>query len=468
MLVASGTVTGILLLEFYLQSANTQVGLAEETVARACHDLADRYQLFLSRGTGSVEDAVKQELVGVVEAALARSPGVEGGIWKGGAGSLAYAFPTYEGTGPKTDVPAAELSTIGQVNADALRNEQPVTVRRVGPSQVLVIYACPLSGPLPEMTAWTMARVFTATSRAYNQLLIGLAVLALTVGGSAVWLARILYSWSRKITRLETALAAREARDINLPALAPTGERELDRLVDALNAAGARLARERQRATVAERLAPVGQLAAGLAHEIRNPIAAMRLKAENALATTDDARRVSALQSILEQVGRLDALLRDLLAMTQRREPHVTDVDLAAFLDRTMEPHLELAAAKGIRVEVGTVEQADTKPQFDDEQMQRALDNLILNALQSRSSAVAIEAEHRGLYLCLRVRDTGTGVPEGIRERMFEPFVTGRAEGTGMGLAVVREIARTHGGEARYVPTTDGAVFEIEVPWRPS
>jgi signal transduction histidine kinase len=66
------------------------------------------------------------------------------------------------------------------------------------------------------------------------------------------------------------------------------------------------------------------------------------------------------------------------------------------------------------------------------------------------------------------VRDTGAGVPASIRERLFEPFVSGRADGTGLGLAVVREIARGHGGEAKYVPTTQGAVFEIEVPWRPS
>ena len=99
--------------------------------------------------------------------------------------------------------------------------------------------------------------------------------------------------------------------------------------------------------------------------------------------------------------------------------------------------------------------------------MHRALDNLILNAIENTPPRGSIEvtAEHHAGKLRLLVRDTGQGVPDSVRERLFEPFITGRAEGTGLGLAVVREIARAHGGEARLVPTSEGAEFEIEVPW---
>jgi signal transduction histidine kinase len=68
-------------------------------------------------------------------------------------------------------------------------------------------------------------------------------------------------------------------------------------------------------------------------------------------------------------------------------------------------------------------------------------------------------------WLYLRVGDTGPGVPDGIRERLFEPFVTGRPDGTGLGLAIVREIARAHGGDARLIASPQGAVFEIALPW---
>jgi signal transduction histidine kinase len=472
MLAASGAATAFLLLEFYRQSANAQVGRAEDVVSRACREIADRYEVLRVRGPAGPAESTefKAQLFDVVSAALARATGVEGGLWRQGQGSLAYAFPTYEGTGPKTDLPAAELETIRQINADAVRGGLPVTIRQVGRSQVLAVNACPLQGSAQGVTAWAMTRVFTGQGPAYNQLLIGLGILALTVLGSAVWLGRILYGWSRKLIGLETALATHDARSASLPQLPLTGERELDRLVHALNATGTRLAEERRRAGAAERLAAVGRVAAGLAHEIRNPIAAMRLKAENALAVDDKERGASALDFMLQQIGRLDGLLRDLLAMTQRREPKLAENDLTAFLDRTADTHREFAATKGIKLVVGPAPAAAPPPLFDTEQMHRALDNLILNAIENTpdGGTIEVQLERRNDSLAFCVCDTGPGVPHDIRERLFEPFVTGRSEGTGLGLAVVREIARAHGGEARYVPTNQGTEFEIEIPWRTS
>ncbi len=473
MLAVCGAVTALLLIEFYQQSTNAVVGRAEDAVARSCRELGDRYAFFVSGwrgvGSGDIDDVLKRELVGVVAAALSRAPGVEGGLWQVDQGSLAYAFPSYEGTGPKTDIPQAEISTIRQVNADALSSDRSVTVRQTGQSQVLVVHACPLSGPLAGVTGWTMTRVFAGQGRAYNQLLTGLGVLALTVLGSAIWLGIILYSWSRRIMRLEAALGSHQAGQADLPALPTTGERELDRLVDALNTLGVRLAQERRRAAAAERLAAVGRLTAGLAHEIRNPIAAMRLKAENALAG-DDERRKSALTAILQQVGRLDLLLRDLLAMTQQRHAKPAPTDLAAFLEGTIEPHREFAASKGVSLKMAEGGATIPPVLLDTEQLHRALDNLILNAIQNTpcGGTVRVEAESCDGRIIFRVHDTGPGIPDDIRDRLFEPFVTGRPDGTGLGLAIVREIARAHGGEVRAASGVNGATFEIVLPWKQS
>jgi signal transduction histidine kinase len=472
-LAGSALVTGLLLLESYRQSANVQIAQAEDSVIRACREIGDRYAFFVSGwrgGNAVVDERLENELHDVVQTALAGSAGVEGGVWQAAGGSLSYAFPTYEGTGPKTDLPAAELPTIRQANLDAQRSDRPVAVRQTGQSQVLVLHACPLHGPIAQATAWTMTRVFTGQGRAYNQFLAGLAVLALTVLGSAAWLGQILFAWSRKIAHLESALAARSDRGVDLPALQPTGELELDRLVAALNAAGAHLRDERQRANAAERLAAVGRLAAGLAHEIRNPIAAMRLKAENALAGGDGLRQSSALRAILDQVGRLDGLLRDLLAMTQPGRPRVAEVDLRALLDSTAEAHADLAASKGIEIGIAAVAPPAAVAALDADQIRRSLDNLILNAIQNTppGGSIALSAQRENHRIRLRVSDTGPGIPAAIGEHLFEPFVTGRPDGTGLGLAIVREIARSHGGEARLIPSPQGAVFEIELPWQAS
>ncbi len=133
MLAASATVTGFVLLEFYRQSANAQVARADALVDRSCRELGDRYASLISpwRGgdTDQLDDTVLRQLTAITQSALASAQGVEGGIWQSSRGSLAYAYPTYEGTGPKTDVPEAELPTIRSVNAQAQRSGRPITIR---------------------------------------------------------------------------------------------------------------------------------------------------------------------------------------------------------------------------------------------------------------------------------------------------------------------------------------------------
>jgi signal transduction histidine kinase len=206
-----------------------------------------------------------------------------------------------------------------------------------------------------------------------------------------------------------------------------------------------------------------------MAHEIRNPIAAMQLKAENALPGADDRRGI-ALRAILDQIARLDALLRNLLTMTHPPEPCRSPTDVAKLLEQCGDAHRDLAAAKGVRLEVARASQAVESVDLDREQIRRALDNLILNAVQSTPAGgcVRLSVSRDDTRVRFHVADTGPGVPQALHDRLFEPFVTGRADGTGLGLAIVREIARAHGGDARLLPTPEGALFEVELPWRPS
>lgn len=473
LIVLSAGATGFLFVSFYRETASVQAGRAQDRLASACRGIADRYTFFASGWRGPwprrTDKELRQQLTNVVQLALAHSPEIEGGIWREAEGSLGYAFPTYEGTGPKTDLPAAEQPTIGEVNAAAATAGKPAMVERRGRSQILLLHACPLGGATDTgLTGWTMTRIAAGAEPAYNRLMIGFAVLAATVLGSAFWLGWLLVAWSRRIARLEADLAA--GHDADLPRLSPTGLPELDRLVHALNASGERLSEARRRAAGAERLAAVGRLVAGVAHEVRNPVAAMRLKAENALAAADEQRRISALGFILDQIARLDRLLRDLLTMSQPREPKAETVDLARFL-------AGIVVAFGDRADASQVSLIDrldpaagvgSLPSFDAGEIGRIVENLVGNALRHTPAGgrVELSATRRGENLVIAVRDDGPGVPSQIRERLFEPFVTGHPEGTGLGLAIAREIAGVHHATLRLLPSDRGAHFEIELPWR--
>jgi signal transduction histidine kinase len=472
LLLASAAVTAYLMWGVYSQSTDVQVAQTEVAVGRACREIIDRYAASVRSRGGRLGES---DFEGLVEAALGGAPGVEGGIWSTADGSVAYAYPTYEGTGRKTDLPAAEQGTIAALNAEVLRGDHVVSVRRPSRTQVLLLQGCPLRGPEAGLTAWTMGRAHVNDGPTYKRFVAGLGFLAVTVLGSAAFLGWFLYGFSGRIARLEAALAAPRPDGEDLPRLERTGERELDRLVEALNAAGGRLRDARTRAVAAERLAAVGRLAASIAHEIRNPIAAMRLKAENALVSGDPNRAATALEAVLGQIARVDTLLRDLLNLTQARPLNRMPTALAPLLVECARLQEDFARARSVRVEI----EADglpgsDLPQIDPAQVARALDNLLLNALQHTppGGRVRLGAERGtgdgGVRLHLRVDDTGPGIEPAIRASLFEPFVTARPDGTGLGLAIVREIALAHRGAVGLVEGAAETTFLLDLPWRPS
>ena len=457
---------GTILFGLYRQSAAAQVQRAQVEVASACAAIRGRY-VFYTRGwdgsdAGLDDPALRRSLAAIVGLALSPSPQVQGGIWSAQSGLLAYA-----GAGAWQALPGADQAAIAAASHDAEEDERDVARRLRTPGGPAVLAACPLEAPLPGLTAWVREAV--PISLGLDRLRLGLALLLFVVLGTSGWLSWLLLLWSRHVGRIEAALSLGGP---TMPALARTGERELDQIVDALNEAGHRLAEgQRQsealarRVAAAERLATLGRVAAGVAHEIRNPIASMQLKAENALAG-DDARRRQALHGMLGQIARLDGLVADLLAFTQPRQTMPSDVALAAFLAGLAGEHRDAANRAGITL---TTRTDVAEARFDRVLVARVLGNLIGNAIQCAGAGaeVTLCAGRSGGALRMVVRDNGPGVAAELRETLFEPFVTGRPEGTGLGLAIARECAEVHGGRLTLGSLSGGpgAAFVLELPW---
>jgi signal transduction histidine kinase len=458
-----------MLIALYKETTSQRTERAAASLARACDAVLRESRVSAPAGSGEV---AAPDYLSSLQRALEPFDGVEGGVWSTSSGPLAYAFPSYEGSGQKTDLPQAEEPTIRQVVETAILAQRPVEWKRDARSQILLIQACPLRDGGAGVAAWTMTRVVTVGGRPFLLATTGLAFLLTVLLGSAALLARVLWRWSERLRTVEAALAS-GAED--LPVLQLTGQRDLDRIVAAINGAGAKALESRRRTekllqqvAQGERLAALGRVAAGVAHEIRNPIAAMRLKAENALANeADRSRSTDALQVVVEQVGRMDQLLQNLLRSVQRSEIRRQPVmDMREFLAGHASLFREQAGRRTISVDVP---KRVPPLEFDTSAVGGALDNLILNAIQNSrdGTPIVLRAEIEDGRLRVSVSDAGDGVPENVREHLFEPFATGRPDGTGLGLAIVREVAEAHGGHARVLHRDDGTTFTLDIPIGP-
>lgn len=218
----------------------------------------------------------------------------------------------------------------------------------------------------------------------------------------------------------------------------------------------------------AERLAAVGEMAAMVAHEVRNPLGVLRGQIELArerLAAVAPPREHERFAEMLAEVDRLNQLTEEFLGLT--RDPPIapTALDLGALAAAIAEEARVVAPGAVITATGAATVHADP------DKLRQALRNLVLNAIQIGGPAVrvAIEVASERDRARVSVVDDGPGVPAALAGRLFEPFVTGRSGGTGLGLAAARQIAERLGGSLvlESAPGARGARFSIYLPHGP-
>lgn len=233
---------------------------------------------------------------------------------------------------------------------------------------------------------------------------------------------------------------------------------EVVRLRQELSAANARLRRSQE-------LAALGEMAAGIAHEIRNPLGSIRLYAE---ALADDLADRPAERELCEKISRgvvgLDAIVRDVLAFARDHRPDPVAVPMRRLLEGAIDQCEGIIARTGITVhDAGDGADAEFV-HADPVLLVQAVSNVIRNAIEAMDAALPAGDPDRAIHvgiarrrlrlpgggsgerIVLEIRDHGPGIPAEVRDRMFNPFFTTRATGTGLGLAIVHRIIDAHGG----------------------
>jgi signal transduction histidine kinase len=240
---------------------------------------------------------------------------------------------------------------------------------------------------------------------------------------------------------------------------------------------------ESQRAALrAEQLAAVGQLAAGLAHELRNPLTSIRVLIQSAKEEgTSVVLGGRDLQVIDEEIMRLDRSIQAFLDYARPATPEKHHLDLAQILEQTIRLVSGRAANQGVAIECETPDEP-IRVDADAGQMRQVFLNLLLNALEAAPADGRVHVRMRpeeasgaagatprpgavGRWLVIDVADSGTGLASDVKQRLFEPFVSTKDTGTGLGLPICKRVVEEHGGTilADNRPQ-GGAVFTVRLP----
>jgi signal transduction histidine kinase len=409
--------------------------------------------------------------------AFRRDPGVEGGFYSSATDSLlGYAFPTNDGPAPKQDIPPRERPTILSVAQQAATTGKPASSIFRGQKDVILFQAVPLSRNNRVLgSVWAMHRIHDVDSGRGLQALLGvscLAIAAMACVGVAFWITRNVQA---DVSTIQSRLQDMES-DLNQPRKGNVSAAELDGILNGIDKLGVSLQQkiEKERQLVEqlhhkERLASLGQVAAGVAHELRNPLATIRLRAQMSLRSKDPEQLDRSAKLTLEEIDRLSAVLDRLLYFAKPIRLQRKSFDPAQMCEdllASLEPEAESASIEFVG------------PPFDHTEivgdalkLRQVMENLVRNAMESFEGTTAAQKKiivsivSTPSDVHIRVEDNGAGLPSNSSQKIFDPFFTTKARGTGLGLSIASEIVRAHQGTLTIKSASGvGTVAEVALP----
>jgi signal transduction histidine kinase len=420
------------------------------------HQYSDRVNLDSTWPTlpASTQDV---SLRAVSQAVLRSYPGVEGGYYVGSQ-FLGYSFPTHDNPAAKTDVPSAERSVIQEVANQAVSNGKAQQLLRGGNELVLILAT---TVPQQGVVTWAMQRRSRQPAGAGRTvLLVGLVIAALlSVAGTL----QMGIALRRGVARIQDGLASMEK---DFAYRLPAGIDELGEISRSINRMALVRGRLEDELRREDRLRAIGRMVAGIAHEIRNPLNGIRLS----MQLLDQRLKRGAIHSndlalVIEEVDRMEALLSDLLAFRETKKVVLNSQELLPVIERCVQ--LVQPGNGGLKKHIVVeVQRHDLRACFDSQRLTQALLNLLLNAVEAAGDqgTVRVTVLSRHGTIAVEVHDSGPGLSPEQQQHLFEAFYTTKPTGTGLGLAVSRELAEEMGGSLKYKNEQPGATFVLELP----
>ena len=245
------------------------------------------------------------------------------------------------------------------------------------------------------------------------------------------------------------------------------GQDEFAELGQAFNRMAKALEGHQAKMMQAQKLASIGQVAAGVAHEINNPLGVILGYTKLMARDAEDAKLRETLSIIEDETRQCQRIVQGLLDLARPPRPPSSRVDLTAVVRHATDQLEEVGKLDGIRITVSD----DETPAWvvgDAQQLRQVIANLLQNAAEATRGAgerIVISIERRGQSVELSIADSGSGIPESVLPHLFEPFFTTKARGTGLGLAIAQAIVHAHGGELLLRSKADeGTVATLRLP----
>jgi len=251
---------------------------------------------------------------------------------------------------------------------------------------------------------------------------------------------------------------------------------EIQRIVQAINRLGAtlrsKIAREKQIESElrhTERLASLGRLVAGVAHEVRNPLATIRLRVQMCRRETNNLRVTDSCNIALEEIERLNGMVNRLLNFARPVQLRPEQTDLRSLVEERMESFREQAVHNHVKL-VASLPVEEKILAIDKNHMAQVFDNIIQNAIEAMAegggtlsvNVASIEREQSASEVHVEFRDTGKGMTPAAVSHVFDPFFTTKPFGTGLGLSICHELVTAHGGDIQ-VQSEEGRGTSVRI-----